>query len=120
MSLYSDLGGEPAVDAAVNIFYDKVISDERVSDFFDGINMVRQKGMQKKFLTFAFGGPNNYNGIGMRKAHERSVNFGLKDMHFDIIIEHLGATLEDLGVPDDKISEAANIAESTRNDVLNK
>jgi len=69
MSLYSDLGGEPTIDAAVYIFYDKVIADDRVSDFFDGVNIERQKGMQKKFLTFAFGGPNNYNGNGMRKAH---------------------------------------------------
>ncbi|MFT7684942.1 MAG: hemoglobin [Candidatus Azotimanducaceae bacterium] len=51
MSLYNDLRGGPAVDAAVNIFYDKVIADGRVSDFFNGVNIERQKGMQKKFLT---------------------------------------------------------------------
>lgn len=119
MSLYSDLGGEPAIDAAVNIFYDKVIGDTRVSYFFDGVDMRRQKSWQKRFLTYAFGGPNKYNGAGMRKAHEKVVSFGLEDSHFDIIIEHLGSTLVELGVPGDKVNEAAKIAESTRSDVLN-
>ncbi|MFT7684941.1 MAG: hypothetical protein ACI9FB_000282 [Candidatus Azotimanducaceae bacterium] len=41
-------------------------------------------------------------------------------MYFDIIIEHMGSTLEDLGVPGSKITEATNIAKSTRNDSLNK
>ncbi|MBL4682895.1 MAG: group 1 truncated hemoglobin [Pseudomonadales bacterium] len=120
MSLYSDLGGEPAIDAAVDIFYDKVIDDTRVSYFFDGVDMRRQKNWQKRFFTYAFGGPNKYNGAGMRKAHEKAVNFGLKDMHFDIIIEHLGSTLLELGVPREKVNEAAKIAETTRSDVLHK
>lgn len=56
----------------------------------------------------------------MRKAHERAVGFGLHDSHFDAVMENLGATLQELGVPPDKISQAAAIAESTRDDVLNK
>jgi hemoglobin len=35
-------------------------------------------------------------------------------------MEALGATLTELNVPGDLITEAAAIAESTRNDVLNK
>jgi hemoglobin len=35
-------------------------------------------------------------------------------------MEHLGATLKELNVPDNLISQAAAIAESTRNDVLSK
>jgi len=119
MSLYDDLGGEAAIDAAVDLFYQKVLADDRIKNFFDGVNMDRQMQMQKKFLTYAFGGPNNYNGAGMRKAHERAVSFGLNEFHFDAVMENLGATLQELGVPADKISEAAAIAESTRSDVLN-
>ena len=57
----------------------------------------------------------------MRIAHKRLVEeMGLSDEHFDAVLENLGKTLKELGVPDDLIGEAASIAESTRNDVLNK
>jgi hemoglobin len=80
MSLYEELGGEPAVDAAVDLFYEKVLADEHINRFFSGINMDRQKRMQKAFLTVAFGGPNHYSGANMRKAHARAVDFGLTDI----------------------------------------
>lgn len=58
-SLYEQLGGQPAVDAAVDIFYRKVLSDDRISHFFEGVDMDRQIGKQKAFLTMAFGGPHS-------------------------------------------------------------
>ncbi|MBV1877859.1 MAG: group 1 truncated hemoglobin [Pseudomonadales bacterium] len=120
MSLYDDLGGEAAVDAAVDIFYQKVLQDERIKEFFTGVNMERQRKMQKQFLTLAFGGPNNYTGANMRKAHERAASYGLNDGHFDAVVENLASTLQGLGVTADKINEVAAVAESIRNDVLNK
>ncbi len=118
MSLYTDLGGDAAVDAAVEIFYDKVLADDQVNYFFDGMVMSHQKRMLKHFLIFAFGGPNNYSGRNMRSAHQRQVEQGLSAAHFDRIVEHLGGTLQQLKVPNDKIQAAANIANSVRSDVL--
>ena len=119
-SLYAKLGGEPAVDAAVDIFYRKVLGDERISRFFEGVDVEKQAAKQKAFLTMAFGGPHRYTGLDMRNAHARLVEQGLNDSHFDAVMEHLGATLKELGVADDLIGEAAAIAESTRNDVLGR
>ena len=120
MSLYSELGGEPAVDAAVEIFYQKVLSDPEVSYFFDGLVMTRQKAMLKHFLTFAFGGHPEYTGRSMRAANTRQVAQGMNEDHFDAIIGHLGATLTELKVPSDKIQQAATIALSVKDDVLNR
>ena len=53
-TLYEQLGGEKAVDAAVDLFYKKVLADDRVNGFFKGVDMDRQRAMQKAFLTFAF------------------------------------------------------------------
>lgn len=119
-SLYDQLGGEKAVDAAVDLFYKKVLADDRVNGFFKGVDMTRQHAMQKGFLTFAFGGPNNYAGRDLRAAHTHLVQRGLNDSHFDIIIEHLGAALTELGVKPDLIQKAADVANSVRKDVLNK
>jgi len=119
-SLYERIGGDGAVNAAVDIFYRKVLADDRISKFFEGVDMDKQSAKQKAFLTMAFGGPSNYTGEDMRKGHAHLVKAGLNDSHFDAVMEHLGATLTELGVPADLIGEAAAIAESTRNDVLGK
>lgn len=119
-TIYEQLGGAPAMDAAVDIFYRKVLADERIAKFFDGVDMARQAAKQKAFLTMVFGGPNAYTGKDMRAAHANLVLKGLNDSHFDAVVENLGATLADLGVPSEKIAEVAAVAESVRNDVLGR
>jgi len=119
-SLFEKIGGNAAVNAAVDIFYRKVLADDRINQFFDGVDMERQAAKQKAFLTFAFGGPNNYTGKDMRDGHAHLVERGLDDSHFDAVMENLGATLKELNVPDELIAEASAIAESTRNDVLGR
>lgn len=120
LSLYEQLGGEAAVNAAVDIFYRKVLADHRINRFFDKSDMEKQAAKQKAFLIMAFGGPNNYSGADMRQAHARLVKMGLDDSHFDAVMQHLGATLQELNVPSALISQAAAIAESTRSDVLGR
>ncbi len=120
MSLYEQIGGEAAVNAAVDIFYRKVLKDNRINRFFTGVDMDRQAAKQKAFLTMAFGGPNNYSGLDMRRGHAHLVAQGLNDSHFDAVVEDLGATLKELNVPDALIAQVAAIAETTRNDVLGK
>ncbi len=119
-TLYERIGGEAAVNAAVDVFYRKVLNDYRINRFFDNTDMDKQIAKQKAFFTMAFGGPNNYTGQDMRNAHSRLVKIGLNEEHFNAVMEHLGATLVELNVPEDLIAEAAAIAESTRNDVLGK
>jgi len=120
MSLYEQIGGEPAVNAAVELFYRKVLADDRVNGYFSTVNMEEQAAKQKAFLTMVFGGPNNYSGKDMRAAHAHLVRDGLNDDHFDAIMEHLGATMKELKVPDALIGQAAAIAESVRDDVLGR
>lgn len=119
-SLYDRIGGEAAVNAAVDLFYRKVLADDRINSFFADVDMEQQAAKQKAFLTMVMGGPNNYSGEDMRKGHAHLVERGLNDSHFDAVMENLGATLKELGVSDDLIGEAAAIAESTRDDVLGR
>lgn len=119
-SLYEQLGGDAAVNAAVDIFYRKVLNDDRINRFFEGVDMEKQAAKQKAFLTMAFGGPHNYTGLDMRKGHAHLVQQGLNDSHFDAVVEDLGGTLKELGVSDALIGQVAAIAESTRDDVLGR
>lgn len=118
-TLFEKLGGAPAVDLAVDKFYGKVLADDRLKHFFVNTDMERQRGHQKAFLTYAFGGSPGYNGRGMRVAHQGLVDrLGLNDTHFDAVVENLATSLTELGVPDELIGEVARIAESIRNEVL--
>ena len=117
-ALFDRLGGHDAVDAAVDIFYRKVLADERLSPFFETTDMDTQRAKQKAFLSFAFGGPNKYSGKDLRTAHAPLVAAGLDDSHFEAVAGHLQDTLTELKLPDDLIGEVMNIAASTRGDVL--
>lgn len=119
-TLYEKLGGAAAVDAAVDKFYRRVLADDRISNFFDGVDMDRQAAKQKAFLTMAFGGPNNYTDLDMKTGHAHLVARGLDDSHFDAVVEDLGATLKEMGVPDELIAEVASVAETTREAVLGR
>ena len=116
-TLYERLGGEEAVDAAVDIFYDKVIADERINDYFINLDMVAQATKQKNFLTMVFGGPSNYGGKDMRSGH---AHLGLQEEHFDAVVENLAATLQELNVSEADINDVAAIANSVKDDVLNQ
>lgn len=121
ITLFDKIGGSAAVAAAVPLFYQKVLADDRLTHFFTGMDIERIESHQKAFLTYAFGGPNNYSGRSLRVAHQQlAEKYGLTHAHFDAVIGHLAATLAELGVPSELIAEAGAIAESTRADVLNE
>lgn len=116
-NLYERIGGEAAVDNTVDVFYERVLADNRISGFFENLDMVAQAIKQKNFLTMVFGGPNTYSGADMRAAH---AHLGLTEEHFNAVVENLASTLSDLGVADSDIAEVARIAASVKDEVLNR
>lgn len=96
MAIYEEIGGAAAVGAAVDGFYDKVLSDEVLAPYFEGVDVVRLKSHQRMFIGAALGGPNVYMGQAMGPAHAR---LGVTSEAFDTVVGHLVATLEELGVP---------------------
>ena len=118
-SLFERLGGDAAVDLVVDNFYKKVLTDDSVNYMFAKTDMKRQANHQKKFITAALGGPNNYSGKNMRKAHQH-VNRGCfpTEAHFNSIAGHLVNTLKEVGVGQDDINEVVKIVGGTKNDVI--
>lgn len=104
VSLYERIGGESAVNAAVNRFYERVIADPELKDFFKGVSMSRLKAHQFAFLSQALGGPKQYTGASMRDAHSR---LPIEQRHFDGVAMHLVETLRDLGVSEEIIGAIA-------------
>jgi hemoglobin len=117
-TLFEQLGGEAAIEAAVVTFYEKVMADPTLAPFFDHLDMNAQIKKQIAFMTMAFGGPSRYTGRDLRIAHAKLT--GLGDAHFDAVERHLSETLTELGVEDSVIAAIISVVEKTRKDVLNR
>ncbi|CAL8471141.1 g10683 [Coccomyxa elongata] len=115
-TLFKRLGGGPAVRAAVDLFYDKMMADPRVNYFFEGIDMKKQRAHQAAFLTYAMGGSKQYEGnANMTSAHSRLArDMDMRMEHFDIVLDHLGGALRDLQVSEAEVAEAAALVETLR------
>ena len=120
-SLYDRIGGQAAVMAAVDLFYQKVMADELTRPFFEQLDLDAQIQKQISFMTWAFGGPTEYRGRSLRSAHARLVKeLGLTDAHFDAVAAHLASTLRELDVPAELAAEALTIVASVRAEVLGR
>jgi hemoglobin len=120
-SLYTRIGGETAIMAATGLLYEKLVADDVTMQFFDGVDMAAQSRKLVAFLTWAFGGPQEYRGKPLREAHAKLVaDRGLGDLHFDAVANHLVATLRELEVKEPIIEEVVSQLGSLRAEVLNR
>lgn len=119
-TLFERLGGEEAIVAAVDLFYDKIRLDPRISRFFEDMDMDRLTTKQVSFMAWAFGAPTEYRGKGLREAHAKLLERGLNDSHFDAVAEHLQSTLIELGIEPSLVAEALAIVATTRTEVLGR
>lgn len=101
-SIFDVIGGRPAISAAVDIFYRRVLADADLAPFFEGVDTARLRGHQAAFLALALGGPSEYAGRGMAAAHH---GLGIRDAHFDRVAHHLIETLRELNVPQPMIDD---------------
>ncbi len=95
MSIFDEIGGPPAVTAAVDDLYRRVIGDPALTTYFDGVDMKALKGHQRSFIAAAIAGPDPYLDRSMRESY---AYLNIRPEHFDRVVEHLADTLSDLGV----------------------
>jgi hemoglobin len=99
-SIYEQIGGRDAVAAAVDVFYERVSRHPALAHYFAGTDMRRQKMHMRAFLAVALGGPELYRGRDMQAAH---AGLGITETAFDLVVDHLVATLIELDVPTELI-----------------
>ncbi|MHA6760408.1 group I truncated hemoglobin [Streptacidiphilus sp. PAMC 29251] len=104
MTIYDAIGGAPAVTAAVDDFYQRVLADPELAGFFTETSIPQLKAHQRAFISTALGGPDGYSGRSMAEAH---AGRGISEKNFDQVVGHLAATLASLGVPEETIGEIA-------------
>jgi hemoglobin len=102
MSTYDSIGGAPAVRAAVDDFYARLLADRQLAAFFTGTDLQRLKAHQRAFIAAAIGGPEIFTGRELASAH---AGLGIGDGDFDAVVGHLVGTLTALGVPENTIEQ---------------
>jgi hemoglobin len=101
-----------ALTAAVDIFYERLVADEQLKKFFDGISVIRLKVHQKKFLTLAFTEIPTDIDVSKYMIDKHARLFqeeGLNGTHFDLVAGHLVATLQQMNVSESLIGEVVSI-----------
>jgi len=119
LSLYDLLSGDRRqMHDVTRAFYQKVLADDLLSPYFADVDIDLQAVMLAEFLARAFGGPDAYTGRDLRSAHAKLS--GLDDVHFDRVVSYLAATLREFGVGEGDIATAGAVADTVRDDVLNR
>ena len=96
VSLYEAVGGRPALVAAVDGLYGRLLADPELAPLFPRGVGERHRRYVVTFLAEALGGPHPYRGPGLPESHR---GLGITGGHFDRTAAHLVATLDELGVP---------------------
>jgi hemoglobin len=113
--IYLRLGGTQVFEALVEELDRRILQDERLRSYFDGVSLERLKHHQRSFLAMAFGGPPGYLGRTVEGAYSR---LDVTDEAFDRVMDHLIATLVDLGVSEQLIREVAWTLLPLRHDIV--
>jgi len=102
MTIYDSIGGAPALAAAVDDFYTRLLADPRLAGYFAGADLRQLKSHQRAFLAAALGGPQLYQGRDLGAAH---AHLAITEEDFDGVVAHLVDTLVGLSVPDETIEQ---------------
>lgn len=114
-TLYSRLGGHEAIRAVVDDFYDRLLADDELGGFFEDADMEELRRTQTDFLCEAAGGPERYEGPGVREAH-LDVPFEPEDI--ERAVEILYASLEEFDVAGEDADAVVGAVAAYQEDLL--
>lgn len=94
-TLYKRLGGEATINAMVENLLYRIADDSEVVVFFANTNIDLFAESLASQLCEVSDGPCRYEGPPMDRAHQ---HMGLTDTHFNRLVEHLDAAMQEEGV----------------------
>lgn len=119
-SLYKRLGGYDALAAVSDDFLGRLMKDEKLGKFFNGVSLDSQKRIRQLVvdqLCAATGGPCIYIGRNMRTVHE---GLGITNSDWDIAVKHLIATLDKFKVGKAEKDDLIKALAGLRKDIVDK
>jgi hemoglobin len=117
-SLYDRLGGYEGVAAFANDLLPRLQGDSQLGRFWqsrgsDGI--AREKQLLIDFLCANAGGPLYYTGRDMKMSH---VGMKISESDWSIFLDHAGATMTALAVPQQECDDVGAFVSSLKDDIV--
>lgn len=94
--LYDRLGQKEGISRIASRLVDISLADRRIKEAFAETNVPRLKSLLTLFFCRTAGGPCDYPGRSMEEAH---AGIGIRDAHFNALVENLQTALDAEGVP---------------------
>lgn len=116
-SLYERLGGKPALQAVVGELWNVVAADARINGRFAHTKPEAFGGQLVDFLCVASGGPCQYKGQDMKKAH---TGMKLTEAEFMALAEDTTKALNKFKVPAKEQGEVIGLLASLKGDIVNR
>ncbi len=116
-TLLERMGGASAVIDAIEALHDRMLADDTLAPFLEGVDAEVWTHKQFDFLGRMLEA-SDYDPMRLRAVHQRLVDDGLGDTHFDRTMQHLRDALVTSEVPEDCVDEVLEAFESTRVDIL--
>lgn len=119
-SLYKRLGGYDALAAVTDDFIGRLIKDERLSRFFNGVSTESRKRIRQLVLDqlcAATGGPCVYIGRSMKSVHE---GLGITEADWNQSVKLLVATLDKFKVGKAEKDDLLKALTPLKQDIVDK
>jgi hemoglobin len=117
-TLYQTIGGRLKINAAVELFYQKVLADPSLRPFFEAVGMDHLRERQSMFVSMLLGARVVYTGKDIHAAHEKARKMGMNHSHFDTFLKHFREALEEVGVPPERLDKIIQLLQASSDAVL--
>jgi hemoglobin len=107
--------GSRITDGAAELFYDRVYDDPALATFFQKIEKHAMQEHIANFLTGLTGGPEEYRGRNLKTAHAA---YQISNDHFNALLTHLRASIEEVGVTADDAAAVMAEIEKERSQIV--
>lgn len=117
-SLYERLGGYDGITTFANDLLARLQADAQLGRFWqnrgdDGL--AREKQLLIDFLSSSAGGPVYYTGRDMNLSHK---GMKISESDWSVFLQHAGATMQALRVPQQECDEIAAFVSSLKKDIV--
>ena len=116
--LYERLGGYDGITTFANDLLPRLQADGQLGRFWqnrgdDGI--AREKRLLIDFISSSAGGPVYYTGRDMKLSHK---GMKISESDWSVFLQHAGATMQALQVPQQECDEIAAFVSSLKKDIV--
>jgi hemoglobin len=114
-TLFEKYGGFAAVSHIVHDFYDRIRASKSLAPYFEHVEMSRLVRHQIAFLCKVLGGPDNYEGRALEKAH---AHLNVSPEAFAEVAVLLQESVQDAGVEPADVATIMGVVSAARPQIV--